>query len=249
MALVKKYEGKLVETGFLAEDADGNDGERYEETEGWGRSEVVSCPYLDDDEFPIVIRIPVTDEEGSLGNSIAEGIQGIMGDTHPNASRMAEVAGRHLGWRIDQFFPPLRTAGANPTVAIRAEVAVDSYGSTWLSDGDPFRAVTISVSSAVHDNRYDMHDRRSLKSHVTLEIALYEPSDDDPEPLVHVVAGGGTNCVGAISPLGIFVESGSAEVTGEGDIIRAVDEAFFKFVAEVATSLLNESGLEAGGDG
>ena len=213
----------------------------------WGRDEVASCPYLDDeDEFPVHVRIPTECHRETLGEDIPMAIDHIMGGWHPEASRRAKVAGRRLAMRISQFFPVLWDAGVNPTVDIGTEVAVDSYGNTWLADGDPFKSVEIRMYHAICDDRYDMRDQRHVRVRGSMEVALYEPSDDDPEQIVHVVASSGCDCVGT-DEMGLFVESDSSGVECDEDISRAVDMAFFKLMTGIMGAMLKSASDRGGG--
>lgn len=237
MALVAEYEDELVAHGFPVDEGRATAHEAIARTP-WDTPEVKSCPYLDDDdEFPVVMRIPTKEHRDTLAEDVTKAIDTLMGEWHPEASRRAKVAGKQLASRISQFFPVLWDKDVSPTIDIRAEVSVDSYGNTWLDDGDPFKSLDLRIYYAVHDDRYDRKDRRSVRTHGSLELDVYEPADDDPEQLVHVVVGSGRDCV-ATDEMGMFVEAGSSGAESDEEITRTVDEVFFKFLALVTSSLL-----------
>lgn len=237
LALVDEYADRLVAAGFPVDEGRKEMGVVVATTP-WDASEVKACPYLDDeDDFPVVIRIPTPERRATLSDDIDKAIDTIMGGWHPEASRRARVAGRRLAMRMSQFLPALWDAGVELTVDIRPEVAVDSYGNTWLEDGDPFKALDIKVYYAICDDRYDRRDRRHVRAHGSMEVDLYEPADDDPEQIVQVVAMSGEECV-ATNELGVFVESDSSGVGCDEDIEKTVDEAFFKFATGVMAPLV-----------
>lgn len=247
LALVGEFGEVLAENGFPV-DEEPKVTDKAPARAPWGRPEVEACPYLDDDEeFPIVVRILTKERRDTLTEDVSKAIDGLLGEWHPEVRRRAQVAGERLARRILAFFPTLWDAGVDPTIDIRAEVSVDSYGSTWLEDGDPFKSLDIRIYYGVYDDRYDRKDRSHIKAHGSFEFDIYEPDEDDPEPIVHVVTGSGRDCV-ATDEMGMFVEACSSGVECDEDIARAVDEAFFKFLASVSSALLRGM-LDGDGDG
>lgn len=230
VALVEEHSAELAEHGFAVD----------EDTEPlpWGRDEVAACPYLDDDEFAKVVRVPLDGTVDDLPAAVSDAIDEIMGERHPEAARRGKLACVVLARRIGQFFPVLWDAGLAPVLSIRAGVAVDSYGSTWLEDGDPFQCLGISIFYAAYDDAYDRHDRRNVRLHGSLEMDVYEPAPGDHEQVVYVVTGEGDERLSS-DGLSFFIESDSFAAACDEDIEAAADSAFLKLMAVSASLALS----------
>lgn len=255
LAIVDEYGDQLRDRGFDVPPVD-------ETPVPWEDDDIAVCPYIGDDEFAVVIRVPLatrlpepdplpwddgiphetprpTDAEPTPQEAISDAIDRLMGDRHPEAVRRGKVAAERLGKRIGQFLPSLRSVGINAFMTVRADLARDSYGNTRFDEGDPFRSLDLGLSCSLYDDAFEATEQRHFVLHGRLEVSIYEPAPGDHEQIVF-----STTCDGSkhavTNGFGFFAEAGSSDISCDEDIEKATDAGILRLIATACSAAIDK---------